>query len=193
MVESFVRHWNSWGAEASFSDCGKYRWWLKRRCGTSTKTLLFIGLNPSMANNSQDDATLRRTISFSSSWGYGRLLVVNLFARVARKPSLLKRCRNPIGDLTDNILLETFKKWSVESDFDLWLGWGCGGTFLKRNTAVISMLRPSLHARDLYLRGSMGPLSLGATSEGHPRHPLYVSGGVSLKSVNCFLCKDTSC
>ncbi|HJM80481.1 MAG TPA: DUF1643 domain-containing protein, partial [Prochlorococcaceae cyanobacterium Fu_MAG_72] len=77
--ESLRQAVNSWVSEASFSPCGHYRWWLKRRLGKSSRTLLFVGLNPSKASALDDDPTLRRILGFCRSWGYGRLLVVNLF------------------------------------------------------------------------------------------------------------------
>ncbi len=178
--ESLEQVWNSWGSDASFSHCGNYRWWLKRHLNQSLKTIVFVGLNPSKANKYENDATLKRIISFAGSWGYGRLLVVNLFARVAKSPATLRRAKNPIGSLNDSFLLAIFKKWSQEPDFDLWLGWGEGGAFLGRSSRAISMLKPLLFAREIFLPKSKGLLSLGSTRCGHPRHPLYLSANLCL-------------
>ncbi len=181
VLESLEQVWNSRGPDASFSNCGNYRWWLKREIGESPKTIVFVGLNPSKANKLQDDATLRRAIAFASSWGYGGLLVANIFALVAKSPLNLRKSRDPIGDLNDNVLLSIFDRWSKESALDLWLGWGEGGTFLKRNEETMSMLKPAVLKREKLFPNAKGILALGTTLGGNPLHPLYVGANVSLK------------
>ena len=65
---------------ATISKCGKYRYRLERVVGPGTKTCLFIMLNPSMADATNNDLTITRCISFAKASGCGRLLVGNLFA-----------------------------------------------------------------------------------------------------------------
>jgi hypothetical protein len=54
-------------------------------------------LNPSTADASQDDPTIRRCIGFARQWGCGRLVVLNLFAFRATDPADLKRAADPVG------------------------------------------------------------------------------------------------
>ena len=89
----------SYSSKASFSSCGLYRWSLERKLNGSNKTMLFIGLNPSKANCIVDDPTMKRLMSFCEIWGYGKLSVVNLFARISQSPVILKKCLDPIGEL----------------------------------------------------------------------------------------------
>ena len=77
-------------SNAVFSLCRKYRYRLNRRISQSRKEIIFIGLNPSTADEKDNDSTLRRLLDFSDSWGYGSLVVINLFARISNSPKILK-------------------------------------------------------------------------------------------------------
>ena len=69
MGDSFNAVMASPHGKAAFSRCGRYRWWLRRQWREEAATLLFIGLNPSSADGSRDDPTLRRLIGFAGAWG----------------------------------------------------------------------------------------------------------------------------
>ena len=162
-------------SEAYFSSCGLYRWSLKRILTYNKNTLIFIGLNPSKASRKQDDPTLRRLIKFAYSWGYGSLIVVNLFARVSSSPSIIKRCSDPVGKKNDQVLLSHFFEWSQDPSCDLWLGWGNQGVWKNRNLDVMTFLKTSAINRGCQFPTALGPLALGLTMQGHPLHPLYIS------------------
>ena len=99
-------------SDASLSPDGRYRWWLRRRWSTEGASLLFIGLNPSRADARADDPTLRRLIGFAKGWGYGELLVLNLFARRSPHPAALRSVTDPVGDRNDAVLSEQAERWS---------------------------------------------------------------------------------
>ncbi|WP_063406285.1 MULTISPECIES: DUF1643 domain-containing protein [Prochlorococcus] len=184
-VVAFLRQVvHSWASEAAFSSCGHYRWWLKRSLGQCERTLLFIGLNPSTATASEDDPTLRRLLGFCCSWGYGHLLVVNLFARISQSTVLLKQCADPIGDENDDQLLTRARQWSENPNWDLWFGWGCGGTLRRRDLAFKALLERHRQNRIRNFPAARGPLSLGLTREGHPCHPLYMPCKEVLRPFN---------
>ncbi len=168
-------------AEASFSECGKYRWWLSREVSLNKKTLLFIGLNPSKASTKENDPTLRRLEGFCRKWSYGRILVVNLFGRISKSPTLLKHCVDPVGNLNDDVLSSWVCEWAIRSDWDLWFGWGEGGSLFNRNIEVLNLLQPFFKRRHSLRERSFGPLVVGLTRHGNPRHPLYISGSEVLK------------
>src|SRR6266404_7428098 len=68
---------------ALFSKCGRYRyllWRTLRQRDVSAGSIVWLMLNPSTADASSDDPTIRRCLGFTRAWGYRRLLVVNLFA-----------------------------------------------------------------------------------------------------------------
>ena len=67
---------------------------------------MFIGLNPSTADETIDDPTIRRCISFSKDWGYGALCMTNLFAFRATDPAVMKAHPEPVGEANDGTLVE---------------------------------------------------------------------------------------
>ncbi len=146
----------------------------------SERTLLFIGLNPSKANSCKDDATLRRLSSFCDFWGYGNLVVVNLFARISKSSLGLRNFNDPIGDLNDYHINFFIAKWSKIPNWDLWLGWGTRGSLRNRNNFAINLIEDYFHFRMDHFPKAMGPLVIGTTKEGHPLHPLYASKTVKL-------------
>ncbi len=152
-----------------------YRWSLSRTINLGKKTIVFIGLNPSNANAIQNDPTLRRLLSFSRYWGYKKLVVVNLFARISTSPCALRTFLDPVGKKNDSILASYAFKWSRSQFWDLWLGWGDGGLFQDRNLEVISFLKLFGVIRSKTFPNSYGPMALGMTLKGNPRHPLYLS------------------
>lgn len=74
---------------AQLSPCGLYRTRLTRSWDPSGTRVCFIGLNPSTADGTQDDPTLRRCIGFAKGWGHGSLVLLNLFARRTPSPAAL--------------------------------------------------------------------------------------------------------
>jgi hypothetical protein len=139
---------------ATFSDCRKYRYALSRTWNGKKKTILFIGLNPSTADEKIDDPTIRRCIHYAQNWGYASLLMVNLFAYRATMPSELKNVKNPIGNDNDLHILELSKKADLAV-----AAWGNNGTLLNRDKEIKKIL-PNL-------------MCLKINKSGQPAHPLY--------------------
>lgn len=147
---------------ATFDSTGSYRYTLWRSWNGRARKVAFVMLNPSTADHRADDPTIRRCIGFARTWGYGSLLVVNLFAYRTPSPDALKRAADPIGPRNDHYL-----RYAQRRADDVVIAWGAHGGWLDR------------HRRALALLG--GPrrralLCLGATKGGYPRHPLYLRG-----------------
>ena len=140
--------------QAGFSRCGRYRYWLRRSWDSSLPQCAFVGLNPSTANATTDDPTLRRCIDFAKQWGCGSLLMVNLFSLRATDPRELFGADDPIGPRT-NLWLRRAKR---ESQLII-AAWGNGGALQGRGDTVATLL------------GDVR--CLGVTATGMPRHPLY--------------------
>src|ERR1043165_512870 len=116
-------------------------------------------LNPSVADATRDDPTLRRCLSFARAWGFGGLRLVNLFAGRATKPrELFTKFDDPIGPENDAVLQ------SGSLFQDVILGWGANGSTLGRAADVLTLL------------ASIGvkPKCLGLTKHGQPKHVLYL-------------------
>jgi len=118
---------------------------------------MFVGLNPSTADENEDDPTVRRCIGFGRKWNCGGLILVNLFAYRSTDPASLLEADNPIGPSNDTYILASARAAGL-----IVLAWGTRGGFLDRDQHVLSLL-PGAHC-------------LGITKEGHPKHPLYVAG-----------------
>ena len=146
---------------ATFSDCRKYRYGLSRTWNGKKKTVLFIGLNPSTADEKIDDPTIRRCINYAQNWGYGSLLMVNLFAYRATMPTELKNVKNPIGNDNDLHIIELSKKADIAV-----AAWGNEGTLLNRDKEVKKIL-PNL-------------MCLKINKSGQPSHPLYQKKNLKL-------------
>lgn len=141
---------------AIISPCGAYRYELWRHFNPwKTRTVMFIGLNPSTADAAQDDATIRRCSAFAKAWGFGSLCMVNLFAFRATLPEDMFAAEDPIGEWNDDHLLRCAR----EADLII-AAWGVHGAHMARGDAVRRLI-PNLQC-------------LGLTQKGFPRHPLYL-------------------
>lgn len=129
---------------------------------------MFVGLNPSAADEINDDATLRRCIRFARRLGYGGIYIVNLFAWIARDPQDLKRALDPVGKENDAYISKI-----AERSETVVLAWGVHGGFQGR---ALEVLGSGVLGTELYC--------LGRTKEGHPRHPLYLPAEVELMAYS---------
>lgn len=116
---------------------------------------MFVGLNPSTADEYTDDPTIRRCVAFAKAWGFDGLCMTNLFAFRATEPADMFAVTDPIGSANDNTLKVCAQRAGV-----VVAAWGVHGTHQQRDAAVKAML-PNLS----YLR---------LTKDGHPGHPLYL-------------------
>ena len=78
-------------ATAIFSIDGTKRYQLYREWDAKKKTILFVLFNPSTASATQDDPTLRRVVGFAASWGFGSVLVGNLYPHCSPSPEKVPR------------------------------------------------------------------------------------------------------
>jgi hypothetical protein len=135
---------------------GPYRYTLWRAWTEALPRLLFVLLNPSVADASLDDPTLRRCIRFAQDWGYGSVEMANLYAYRATHPRTLRQIADPVGPLNDHHIQEAAGRADKIA-----VAWGVLGDLHGRDQAVLSLLPQPLWC-------------LGYTLGGAPRHPLYV-------------------
>lgn len=76
----------------------QWRYQLGRRFAPGP-TVLFIGLNPSIADARQDDPTVRKAVGFARRWKYGTVLVGNLFAYRATDPDAMVMAKRRGDDI----------------------------------------------------------------------------------------------
>lgn len=69
MAERIVDHTRldeDWDGDAIFSECSRWRWWLTRIWDDSLPMAALIGMNPSIANATENDRTVRKAIHFDN-------------------------------------------------------------------------------------------------------------------------------
>ena len=140
---------------AEFSPCRRYRYALLRAWKPEAGFAMFVGLNPSTADEATDDPTIRRCVAFARAWGYGALCMMNLFAYRATQPADMLGQDDPVGPENNEYLL----RMALQAEVVV-AAWGVHGTHGGRHNVVRALL-PGLH----YLR---------LTKDGHPGHPLYL-------------------
>lgn len=146
---------------ALFSADREYRYWLYRNWNESKPVAACIGLNPSTANERTDDPTIRRLKSILNNHGYGGFYMLNLFALVSVYPTRLLTHENPIGD--NEHWIET-----LTNARDVIFCWGAFPQAKNRAQEVIN--------RFPYAK------CFGQTSDGSPKHPLYLPSDVDIKT-----------
>lgn len=158
-------------SDALFSDCKRFRYWLTRTWSADFPTIAFIGLNPSVASLEVDDKTVRKCQMYARRWGYGRLLMLNLYAFRETDPKVMWRAldrhvdivggsRNSLGSLRQYI-----------ADFNA--------------TKTVAAWGAQAHGRGNDARGSLpGLYCLEKNKDGSPKHPLYIPSASDLKRWN---------
>lgn len=149
---------------AVISDDGKYRYWLSRQINSMVdKPCVFIMLNPSTADATKDDPTIRRCIGYAKAWDCSELIVVNLFALRSAYPWVLwdDKTIDPIGPDNDDAIQQAV---DIAHNGIIICAWGQNGGYMDRGNAVLGMIE---HLNPCYLRLS---------KHGFPCHPLYLRG-----------------
>lgn len=150
---------------AVFVDGRRHRLYLWRRWDPTGTMAMFIGLNPSTANEEQNDPTVRRCIEFAKRWGYGGMFMCNAFTLVSTDPKGLEADPEPLLRGA-NLALRVLRQRSAVAV----AAWG----------NLIEKVRAG-KAQTERLRRELAPLHcFGTTKLGHPRHPLYLAYSTEL-------------
>jgi hypothetical protein len=155
---------------AQLSPCRRHRYSLSRVWDKSLPAFIVIGLNPSTADETLDDPTIRRCVNFAKREGCGSLIMVNLFSYRSASPkalecTTLEAVSNPINI---RVVTETVEREAKKGGIVV-CAWGVGG---------------ALHGYGDWFKILLGAYALkclGHTKEGHPRHPLYVKADQPLE------------
>jgi len=160
---------------AIFSPCRTWRYTLCRQWWWSDpgQMVVFIGLNPSTADEIQDDPTVRRCIGFAKRWGYGGMFMLNIFALRHMNPKVLYQATDPIGPENNHYILEVVQNPEV---IRVVACWGNHGVLRNRGLEVVRLIQeaPGLHRLPEFRLSRLGEL----TKTGQPRHPLYLKSNL---------------
>lgn len=155
-------------SDAKLSDDRLYRYTLERVWDSTKPILGFIMLNPSTADASSNDPTVRTCIAIAERWGYGGISVRNLFAYRATKPMAMMSYHRPVGEDNDKYLRAMLDRIGT-----IVLAWGGKGGYISRDAEVLSLIekaRPDFK----------GIVCLGMTNSHQPVHPLGTAGSIRL-------------
>lgn len=155
------------GALAVFDTSERYRYVLRRvwQAPPSNRgTLLYVCLNPSVADERILDPTLTRCLKRAKVMNFSEMLVGNIFAWRDTSPEAMKRASDPVGPHNDQFLAWMHQR----SDMTI-VGWGSDGAHMSRGDKVFDLLRRVQPKKPLY--------ALRVTKDQHPGHPLYLGYG----------------
>jgi hypothetical protein len=156
------------------SSCERYRYRLDREFLFAGATITFMLHNPSTADATVDDPTLRRGIGFARAWGAGRLVFVNVWAGRATKPEDLWRMDDPVGPENDRYIAEAVQEVR-ETGGLLVMAWGAINPPRDQRADALARLET---VQTRLTASGCELVHLGLTKAGQPRHPLYLRADV---------------
>ena len=155
-------------AGATFSRCRRWRYLLWRRWDDAKPAANFLMLNPSTADARQLDPTCARARDYAERWGFGSVLITNIFAWRATDPEEMKAARDPVGRGNDAAIVHAARRAAL-----VVCAWGNHGGFLGRSMQVLETLRAK----------KIQPYTLRVNAGGEPAHPLYLPGNLKPKPL----------
>lgn len=154
---------NAAGRSAVVSACGKYRYRLEREVATEGPTFAYFGINPSTADATIDDATVRKWIGFTKVNGGRRFIVGNVFAYRSTDVKGLTLAGDPYGPENPMHLNQ------IIEDADILVPcWGDRKKLDRRLQSNFDWIK----AR--FLVSGKPVMTFGFTSSGDPKHPLML-------------------
>ena len=153
-------------AGATFSRCRRWRYLLWRSWDASKPAANFLMLNPSTADEFQLDPSCTRARNYAERWGFGALVVTNIFGWRSTDPAMLKAVKDPVGRGNDAAILKAASESKI-----VVCAWGNHGAHMDRGTEVKALLRE--HRVPIHF--------LRMNSGGHPAHPLYLPATLAPK------------
>lgn len=149
-----------------FSPCRSYRYTLWRQLDFfSDSFAMVVGLNPSTADELNDDPTIRRCVDFAKRLGVSALCMTNAFAFRATDPDVMLAHPAPVGADNDRWL----EAVAAEARYVI-AAWGVHGAHLGRHEVLTEMFPNAL--------------CWGITKGGFPRHPLYLAKDSPMVALN---------
>jgi hypothetical protein len=143
--------------EAEFSIDKKERYSLKREWDKSKNKILYIMLNPSFADDKNDDPTIRRLINFTKKFNSGGFLVGNIFTIITPNPKELDKSKG----MSDKNFEELIK-------------------LINKVDQIVYAWGSSIEEPKLLKKLVLNPKCFGKNLNGTPKHPLYLPSQTNL-------------
>ena len=154
---------------------GNYRYSLIREWDVNNKkSVVFVLLNPSTADDEVEDQTTKVCIEFAKRWGYGSMRIVNLFAYRATDPKVLKQLKDydkMVGKRNNQFLMNALTEANR-----IVVAWGEHGKILNRyrDDALI----------ELFSKFQLYCFRIIANNQ--PKHPLGVNYDTQLEEYSFY-------
>jgi len=148
-------------AGAVFSRCRRWRYLLWRCWDESKPAANFLMLNPSTADERKLDPSCTRARDYAERWGFGAVVITNIFGWRATDPEEMKSAEDPVGRGNDTAIVRAAREAKL-----VVCAWGNHGEHLGRGAEVTTMLR----------KHGIALAALRLNDAGHPAHPLYLPG-----------------
>jgi len=146
-------------AGAVFSSCRRWRYLLWRRWDPARPAANFLMLNPSTADEWRLDPSCTRARNYAERWGFGSVLITNIFGWRATDPDEMKAVRDPVGRGNDRAIVRAARESAL-----VVCAWGNHGAHMDRSTRVRTLLEEA----------KVEPRVLRMNAGGEPAHPLYL-------------------
>lgn len=156
--------------------------------------LIILMTNPSTADHLKNDKTINRVVAFAKKLGYGGVIAMNVFSIRARDPEDVVKSEQPITADSYTILHTVLSEMYgvFKDDLMVVAAWGAlapelakrlkAPSYIDNIVKTVERIGAKLHCFEL-------------SKDGHPKHPLYLSGGLKPKrywhGVKCYSCMDS--
>jgi len=158
---------------AVFSGCRRWRYLLWRRWDAARPVANFLMLNPSTADEFQLDPSCTRARRYAERWGFGSVVITNLFGWRATDPEEMKAVRDPVGRGNDRAIVRAAREAAI-----VVCAWGNHGAHRGRSAEI----------KDLLRRAKIEPRALRVNAGGEPAHPLYLPARLEPVRFSCTAC-----
>jgi hypothetical protein len=150
---------------ARLSECRRYRYRLWRTWDKALPPVVFIMLNPSLADEERDDRTVAGCVERAKRLGAGGIVVMNLFAWITPYRDELYDVEDPVGPDTDAEVID-----ACRGALHVICAWGNTGRHRSRGAQMLALLREN----------GVRPVAVKVNKNGTPGHPLYVAHDAAL-------------
>ena len=151
-------------AGAKFSRCRRWRYLLWRCWDEAKPAANFLMLNPSTADELKLDPSCTRARNYAERWGFGAVIITNIFGWRATDPEAMKSVEDPVGRANDRAIVAAARNAKI-----VVCAWGNHGAHRNRAQAVLELLS----------RNQVGLHALRVNGAGHPAHPLYLPSSLT--------------
>lgn len=158
-------------SEAGLSSDGVYRWWLTRVWDPSKKLVIWVMMNPSTADHRKNDPTILKVIRYAKRWGYGGVLVLNIFAFRSSKPENMPQDEQAAIGRSNDWWIRTIFTHAKRKKLKVVCAWGV--KYQNRGHQI----------RQLAADAGLTLSCLEVALNGEPKHPRFLSESLSPRQL----------